>query len=148
MSALDKIRSFAEARREDEKMLPAGAFSYRDMRELQAEVERLEAEVKRLKYTAEPAWVNLAKRAEQAEAEVKRLQKTDWQPIETAPKDGVGNWILIATSNRVTPAYWDCWAILDKPTWVTYSYRGERVAAEMDNPTHWMPLPAPPKAEK
>ncbi len=38
MSAQDKIRSFGEARCEDEEMIVDGAFSYRDMRELLLEI--------------------------------------------------------------------------------------------------------------
>lgn len=59
---------------------------------------------------------------------------TDWQPIETAPKDGTR--IIVATTGR----YWyekhkDGWMIAN----CDEEY-GMYVEA-----THWMPLPEPPK---
>ena len=63
-----------------------------------------------------------------------------WKPIETAPKeglvllaaefDGPGNW-------RIKVGYRD-----DGP----YSFWGWRIFGASWKPTHWMPLPAPPKA--
>lgn len=76
---------------------------------------------------------------------------TDWQPIETAPKDGtrVDLW---TGGRRVTGAFykddgWTVWVrwVRDKrqtsgglPTG-THRYTG------VDSPTHWMPLPEPPE---
>ena len=63
---------------------------------------------------------------------------SEWQPIETAPKDG--NSVIIYDPRGTTV----CEAIYDKhqSSWVdpveTY-YRY--------HPTHWMPLPAPPVVE-
>lgn len=71
-----------------------------------------------------------------------------WRPIETAPRDGTA--ILIAggtysydiyadeTFNSVTIAYWygNHWRGEDRQAhdeWYTH------------DPTHWMPLPEPPK---
>jgi len=62
-----------------------------------------------------------------------------WQPIETAPKDGTV--ILIAEFTRpvwsVVSAKW-CkeW---HEPSWDTISKH-----CLYNNPTHWMPLPPPP----
>lgn len=75
-----------------------------------------------------------------------------WQPIETAPRDGTV--ILLARGAGVYAAYWHpakgCavvaehdkkfpWAFID-PTngWNGYS-------DDKNGPTHWMPLPEPPK---
>jgi hypothetical protein len=62
----------------------------------------------------------------------------DWQPIETAPKDGtrILLWVLSQYDPREAVGRWDShgyWAIdyNDVPC----------------DPTHWMPLPAPPKED-
>lgn len=67
----------------------------------------------------------------------------EWQPIETAPRDGnnillfwcgvvrMGFWL----DNSKTMQAWDGWVPADRK-----SFR--------DNPTHWRPLPAPPGGEK
>lgn len=80
-------------------------------------------------------------------------RRVEWQPIETAPKDGsaillwdaerevaiVGMWLSFAGTNSpdsYEPAYsgWD--SISGVPTWLDASPDAQ--------PTHWMPLPAPP----
>ena len=75
----------------------------------------------------------------------------DWQPIETAPKDGTT--ILIACRNRVTAGDWVEPRVFYvngepeynefDPYWQSWDggflLEGEHVA------THWMPLPDPPK---
>lgn len=80
----------------------------------------------------------------------------DWQPIETAPKDGTA--ILVAGghddslhhvdgdgpwhrfSKAPTRAAWDGSA------WIVGLAEAGYVAIERNEPTHWMPLPAPPSA--
>jgi len=77
----------------------------------------------------------------------------DWQPIETAPKDGT--WVLLSGGSIYYgwdgetfpphvvaqfiggPKYREeqCWQF----AWYDGGYYGE-----YENPTHWMPLPAPP----
>lgn len=65
---------------------------------------------------------------------------SEWQPIETAPKDGQSLLVWCPIRNRggrATVAYWDdYWSLTHPGGW-----------AEDDDcdPTHWMPLPAPPK---
>jgi len=69
----------------------------------------------------------------------------NWQPIETAPKDGTA--ILAVdelTQDTHAVVYYEelrpgsiyVWHIIDSPT----AYRKDRF-------THWMPLPAPPTQE-
>ena len=68
---------------------------------------------------------------------------TDWQPIETAPKDGTA--VLgyfpakrgFVARQDVVPIYWSEWG---GGTW-TNSTSGCRL---LDHTTHWQPLPAPP----
>ena len=56
----------------------------------------------------------------------------EWQPIETAPKDG--SFILLATpKGRIADGSWS----LVYKVW-SWPY-------VMVEPTHWMPLPTPPK---
>jgi len=69
---------------------------------------------------------------------------SEWQPIETAPKDGSSVLAYAPLSTdphradkpyRILPMRWDesqCWRT-DIMPFVRFS------------PTHWMPLPAPPE---
>ena len=61
---------------------------------------------------------------------------TEWQPIETAPKDGT--FILVAVTGEVAThimlVWWfDGWCLDMTNTPI------------VGKPTHWMPLPEPPK---
>ena len=60
----------------------------------------------------------------------------DWQPIETAPRDGIaiiGAWqCLNKTWDMNMVQFYD-------GNWFNYYYDGAH------NPTHWMPLPNPPE---
>ena len=80
----------------------------------------------------------------------------EWQPIETAPKDGSKFIMARFADDGHEPDYEV--AQYDPHTWPEYVPVGdglyrkeERVLGEWrnDNPhrmTHWMPLPAPPEA--
>lgn len=72
---------------------------------------------------------------------------SEWQPIETAPKNVA---ILVYPSTWgdmiASPAKWDDdkYNRKPKPYWSRRDSR--RVSESRDNPpTHWMPLPEPPK---
>ena len=61
-----------------------------------------------------------------------------WQPIETAPKDGT--WVLLYHFHaRISDWYWDG----DK--WNSDVLEWSDDQAELA-PTHWMPLPTPPRS--
>lgn len=62
----------------------------------------------------------------------------DWQPIETAPKDGTA--ILTCERGNYARSIRVCW-------WVVDQYQGVFWQDDADsepNPTHWCPIPAPP----
>ena len=76
-------------------------------------------------------------RAEKADAD-----RIEWQPIETAPKDGTD--ILVMTGETMHVVRWinihgdfDYWAVDDNKHG-PFTLRGKA-------PTHWMSLPEPPK---
>ncbi|MFT6474683.1 MAG: hypothetical protein ACJAUS_002408 [Qipengyuania sp.] len=72
----------------------------------------------------------------------------DWQPIETAPKDGTE--ILACDGNDRSPDY--SIVAWDKNLWVAMADGARAIEAQGDlytdyvQPwvTHWMPLPDPP----
>jgi len=69
-----------------------------------------------------------------------------WQPIETSPKDG-SKFLFIEKCGRVqigrVASQWG-----EQPTvWVCLTYSGTDWYPTTD-PTHWMPIPTPPEAQK
>jgi hypothetical protein len=63
----------------------------------------------------------------------------NWQPIETAPKDGT---IVLAWDGRaVYVAFYGRYALWNEMSWIG----GHCKVAHITQPTHWMPLPEPPK---
>lgn len=83
-------------------------------------------------------------RAREAEAARLALQRQmEWQPIETAPKDGTR--LLLARKQRmsgeliVVSGYWNSGGAFHMPHWSTSS--------NLFDPTHWMPLPPLPETE-
>ena len=72
----------------------------------------------------------------EAAAEIERLRSlTDWRPIESAPKDGAA--VLLYRSNPRRTVKVDRWLT----NW-WYETKIEHA------PTHWLPLPEPPKEPK
>lgn len=74
----------------------------------------------------------------------------DWQPIETAPKDG--REVILRDRDRVGCACWTRWPDVHDTDGALEIEGGEgwTVGADGDewrNPTHWMPLPAPPGSQ-
>ena len=65
---------------------------------------------------------------------------SEWQPIETAPKDGTS--MLVVSRDGLVMI--DKWHVchthpLGKPSYLSYNdWQFSK------DPTHWMPLPAPP----
>ena len=75
---------------------------------------------------------------------------SEWQKIETAPKDG--SLILGSDCERTVAMWWDP----DREPGYPWAFVGEFLGKAQDNawrdgsygPTHWMPLPQPPKEAK
>lgn len=67
--------------------------------------------------------------------------KMEWQPIETAPKDGTK--ILSFEDDEFAVVWWqlDRWG--KEGQWSVTASRGGWYLS----PTHWMPLPNPPEKE-
>jgi len=77
-----------------------------------------------------------------------------WQPIETAPKDGT--WVLLRSGDidygwdgdTKPPAVVGQYVVSEDPEEASggwqFAWYDSGVYGEYDNPTHWMPLPAPP----
>ena len=67
----------------------------------------------------------------------------EWQPIETAPKNGVR--VLCADGDDVATAEWTNARWVVSPTvWEGDGEYGGLADLEF-SPTHWMPLPEPPR---
>ena len=83
--------------------------------------------------------VDLIKRAEAAESALARMQEAgQWQPIETAPKDGtVVLWVPNRYPHVSVGSYWN--SSDEGLTWGWWTQSGSRV-----EPTHWQPLPPSP----
>jgi hypothetical protein len=73
------------------------------------------------------------------------MSVTEWRPLETAPKDGTPVLVFREDAGVFTAHYaaavdfvkdGDC-----EPQWWTID--GQDLMADL--PTHWMPLPEPPK---
>jgi hypothetical protein len=82
----------------------------------------------------------------------------DWQPIATAPKDGRtlllghfnsnGKWRALRGQWFSTGVIKETWEEMDREGWYETSVECDGdVSAWKTEPTHWMPLPAPPEQE-
>lgn len=71
---------------------------------------------------------------------------SEWQPIETAPKDG--NCVILGSATLgAEPAFWhngsgNYWGLAG---WYAERDRGILLARPFGGFTHWQPLPEPPK---
>ena len=69
----------------------------------------------------------------------------EWQPIETAPKDGTR---ILVYNGSIYVAAWEeaTMTLKEKKDWVysCYSLNGWNYYEIVYEPTHWMPLPKPP----
>lgn len=72
----------------------------------------------------------------------------EWQPIETAPKDGTAVLVYPATWNGRSAAIaifnLDKYAKKPLPYWARDDDMGRVTCSRKNPPSHWMPLPDPP----
>lgn len=68
-----------------------------------------------------------------------RAQTADWQPIDSAPKDGTDILVWEPWCLRAVVVFWDGDSLLNNSAW-----RVRWDAAPIHLVTHWMPLPPPP----
>lgn len=66
-----------------------------------------------------------------------------WREIATAPKDA-DLILLYQAGEGVRAGYWDTITDPDRPHW--FSPESQLITGGQVQPTHWMPLPAPPVA--
>lgn len=86
---------------------------------------------------------------------------TEWQPIKTIPEylketetvvwlwDGETRWLGAWSKGSVDPKF-SCWRCqgyirIDTPHWSDRDYQRLSLTSGVIEPTHWMPLPDPPK---
>lgn len=74
---------------------------------------------------------------------------SEWMPIETAPKDGqlIVVWAIEPGDYGYTPDT----TVVTVARWGYGGWRPTRGGGRYDNgiqPTHWLPLPAPPTAAR
>ena len=62
-----------------------------------------------------------------------------WQPIETAPMDETAVLVYDANGDELATAFWDD----TENRW----YETSTLDVFVGQPTHWMPLPEPPKVQ-
>lgn len=72
-----------------------------------------------------------------------------WQPIESAPKDKP---ILIRKHHQIgmaiyNPTIFGNWQLCSSVGFFQKETHGNMINEALPLPTHWMPLPAPPKME-
>lgn len=74
---------------------------------------------------------------------------SEWQPIETAPRDGTDVLIVDISATKPTASiahFWsdDCWICCHAESYSEAIYGEIEV---MGDPSHWMPLPTPPSGQ-
>ena len=84
------------------------------------------------------------------QARASQDRSAEWQPIETAPKDGT--YIMVANYAGVWIATYRTHAVsgfrFDNPWFSLMLNRDHIPSALISAPTHWMPLPPPPKGQE
>lgn len=79
-----------------------------------------------------------------AKSALRAVREGQWQPIDSAPRDGTKIDVINHHGERTTDVYFSP----HRNRWVHWwqQYHGSMGEVELDiAPTHWMPLPTPPK---
>jgi len=74
---------------------------------------------------------------------------SQWEPIETAPKDGTAILVLVYGSKnavvRFIDGYWSVYHLETESRFMNWLRGPKDWLVLSKEPTHWMPLPEPPK---
>jgi hypothetical protein len=70
----------------------------------------------------------------QIAADIAELERMQWQPIETAPKDGLSVLLYEDFEPAICAGYWG----LESEAWISH-----RSQSFWRPPTHWMPIQKP-----
>ena len=103
-------------------------------------MEPLSAEEVEKRYQDAKQYVGITKTTicELCESHERLRAKLDWLPIETAPKDGTCVDLWCAEMLRLTNFRW-----YDEDN--SWQNQWGELFKSLITPTHWMPIPAPPK---
>lgn len=99
-------------------------------------------------YTANGFLIQMGREPVKAKADTDDM--SEWQPIETAPKDGSVIYLWDAHYRcRVTGAKWDFHYWMNGVSQGEKSWgAGDRDGPFCGKPTHWMPIPSPPSGDE
>ena len=75
------------------------------------------------------------------------LPVNEWQPLDTAPRDGSKIDVWTENGVRYVDVFWYEGSAFPEGAFVYYD-SNLRDFIDVDDATHWMPRPAPPKLEK
>jgi hypothetical protein len=76
----------------------------------------------------------------QRQAAVEEYKQSQWQPIETAPKDGTE--VLLYEKGSINIGCYD-WCEFENGSFKHWT----GLSDSLENPTHWQPLPTPPQEQ-
>ena len=83
----------------------------------------------------------LVRQWEEANTHLNSTPVPEWQPIETAPRDGSKAWLRVPADEGVISVL----GAMRGNDWCGAFWTGHNWASSTVYPTHWMPLPAAPK---
>ena len=87
--------------------------------------------------------IQLLQKVQRLENLKAKLAETEWQPIETAPRDGTV-FDVYTKYGRVT----NCVACIQFGSIYNYDRESDNYDRKVNFATHWMPLPEPPTTEE
>jgi hypothetical protein len=107
--------------------------------DVKALIERLRAVSLDLGVTSTTS-IDSAVLREAADALARFSLRPEWQPIESAPKDGTRLWLFFPTRDEDDQQQVGWWHdTISGAYWVNHA------DSDMPEPSHWRPLPAPPQ---
>lgn len=122
---------------------PVGTAACGGCNELGQRAVYLAADVARLKAQKDRYYQEICTergRIAELEARLHAVEADRWQPIETAPKDGTWIQVWADSCERSIQTQWVRWQ--GEERWVG------TMSPLYVTPTHWMPLPSPPLADR